>query len=131
MHPATVHFPVALLLSGMALDLYAWWRDRPNLLRPVAGLLVAGTITGVVAALTGLLAFVTVPAHTLEAHRPMYWHLGVAVAALAVFTWPAWMRWRAGINPPAPALRLAGILGAALILAAAAIGGHIVYRGGA
>src|SRR6266542_897509 len=72
LHPALVHFPLALLLSGVVLDLYAWWRGRPGQLRAVAGLLVAGVVTGLVAALAGVLAFFTVPAHTAAAHRLMY-----------------------------------------------------------
>src|SRR5437870_1754658 len=41
-HPAVVHFPVALLLCAVALDLFAWWRKRSGYMRPIAGLLVAG-----------------------------------------------------------------------------------------
>ena len=85
LHPMLVHFPITLLLGGVALDLYARWRGRPNLLPTVRGMLVAGVVTGVFAALAGLLAFFTVPAHTEEAHRLMYWHLGVQSAALALF----------------------------------------------
>lgn len=130
-HPATAHFPMALLLSAVALDLYAWWRERPGLVRPVAGLLVAGLLTGMVTAVAGLVAYFTVPAHTSDAHTLMYWHLGIMAAALALFAWPSWVRWRAGLNRPTRAIRWAGIVGAVLIAIGGALGGHIVYRGGA
>jgi uncharacterized membrane protein len=68
-HPALVHFPIALLLCGVALDLYAWWRQRADWERIATGLLVAGVLAGVVAALSGFLAWWTIPSsHTEEAH---------------------------------------------------------------
>jgi uncharacterized membrane protein len=130
-HPAAAHFPLALLLSAVVLDFYAWWRDQRHFLRPIAGLLVTGVLTGIIAAASGLVAFFTVPAHTAEAHTLLYWHLGVMATALALFVWPAWLRWRAGVNPPSHALRWVGIVGALLIAVGGALGGQIVYRGGA
>lgn len=86
-HPAFVHFPLGLLLAGVALDFYAWWRGRQELVGIAYGLLVAGILTGVLAALSGFPAFFTLPpSHTEEAHILMYWHLGLQVAALAGFT---------------------------------------------
>lgn len=90
-HPATVHFPIGLLLAGVALDLYAWWRGRQELVGVDQGLLVAGVLMGAVAALSGLLAFYALPpTHTEEAHTIMYWHLGLQVASLAVFAQWSW-----------------------------------------
>lgn len=131
LHPATTHFPLGLLFSGVLLDLYAWARGRPELGRAVAGLFVAGVAFGVVTALAGLLAFFTVPAHTAEAHDLMYWHLGVTLAALGVFAWPASVRWRTRPVPPTTAVRLAGLAGAALLAVGGALGGYLVYHGGA
>src|SRR5438552_15007653 len=76
-HPALNHLPIAFLFGAVALDLYAWWRGRPVLGPVVTGLLIAGMITGVITALTGLLAFFTVPGHTEEAHELMYWHIAI------------------------------------------------------
>jgi uncharacterized membrane protein len=131
LHPALVHFPIAFLLGGVLLDLFAWWRQRPELARIATGLLLAGTLTGVVAALSGLLAFFTVPAHTEEAHTLMYWHLGLAVLTLVVFCWVSAMRcfnWR---STPTRSVRISGFFSALLLVAASALGGWIVYHGGA
>jgi uncharacterized membrane protein len=130
-HPALNHLPIAFLLGGVALDLYAWGRGRPDLARAATGLFVAGVLTGVLTAAAGLLAFFTVPGHTEEAHRLMYWHLGIQAAALLLFAWPAWQRWRDRAAAPTSGGRLVVCLAAVLLLTGSAIGGYLVYHGGA
>lgn len=130
-HPALNHLPIALLLAGVALDLYAWWRGRPDSAQVATGLLVAGVLTGALTALAGLLAFFTVPGHTEEAHRLMYWHLGIQAAALLLFAWPAWQRRRNWAAPPTRAGRLVACLAAVLLLVGSGVGGYLVYHGGA
>ena len=83
-HPALVHFPIAFLLGGVVVDLYGWLRQRPEAYRIGGGLLMAGLLTGVVAALAGLLAFFTVSGHTEQAHGLMYWHLSILSASLVM-----------------------------------------------
>ena len=128
-HPATVHFPIAFLLGGAALDLYAWWRGRADLARAATGLLAAGTLLGLVTAATGVVAFFTAPAHTEEAHRLMYWHLGLNAAALGVFATVCLLRQRPVES--GAGVRVAGLLAAALLAGGGFLGGRIVYRGGA
>jgi len=138
-HPATVHFPIALLLAGVALELYAWWRRRQELVGIAQGILVAGVLTGVVAALSGFLAFFTLPpTHTEEAHTIMYWHLGLQVAALVVFAAVLLVRWRlrqrdqrSASVPAAGVLRITGLVATGLLLVGSYLGGHLVYRGAA
>jgi uncharacterized membrane protein len=130
-HPALTHFPIALLLGAVALDLYAWWRGRPGLAQIATGMLVAGLLTGVLAALAGVLAFFTVPAHTEEAHELMFWHMAIQATALLMFACPAWERWRNWSATPSLAGRLAGCLATVLLSVGSAIGGYIVYHGGA
>src|SRR5581483_9127681 len=113
-HPATVHFPIAFLVGAVALDLYAWWRARPDLARIATGLMAAGVIAGVVAAATGAVAFFTVPAHTAVAHTLMYWHLGLMAGAVTVFAGVTLARRRA--VPPAGWMRVAGLFGVAVLL---------------
>ena len=127
-HPATVHFPIAFLVGAVALDLYAWWKGRAGLARITTGLMAAGAVVGVVAAATGAVAFFTVPAHTAEAHRLMYWHLGLLAGAVTVFAGAAIARRRD--EPAAAWVRVAGLFGAVLLLIGAYLGGRIVYRGG-
>lgn len=130
-HPALNHMPIAFLLGGVVLDLYAWIRGRPTLAPIVTGLLLAGVITGALAGLAGLLAFFTVPAHTDEAHRLMFWHLGVQATSLVLFTGPTWKRRRNRAAIPSAANRLVLCVAAMLLIIGSSIGGYIVYHGGA
>lgn len=128
-HPAIVHFPIAFLLGAVVLDLYAWGRGRAEAARGATWLMAAGAATGAVAVATGAVAFFTVPAHTEEAHRLMYWHLGLMGAAVVVFAAVLDARARAG--RPGAGARIVGLVAAGVLIIGAYLGGTIVYRGGA
>ncbi|MBI2827195.1 MAG: DUF2231 domain-containing protein [Planctomycetia bacterium] len=128
-HPMLVHFPIALLLSGIVTDFMA--RRHPALARPAAGLLVAGALLGWLAGGAGLLSFYTVPAHTEQAHTLMWWHLGLAVATVLLFSWVCVKRWKARQSPPTGSLLSAEAVGALLLMVTGYLGGVIVYHGGA
>lgn len=130
-HPVLNHFAIAFLLAGVALDVYAWWRNRPELAQVAAGLLIAGLLTGVLTALAGLLAFFTVPGHTPEAHRLMYWHMAIQAGSLLMFAWPVWRRWRKWPAPPTQGARFLSCVAIVLLLVGSGIGGYLVYHGGA
>lgn len=131
-HPATVHFPIALLLAGVALELYAWWRGRQDLARIAYGILVAGVLTGVLAASSGFLAFYTLPAtHTEEAHTIMYWHLWLQVAAIVVFSSVVLARWRLRERASASVSRISSLVAASVLVVGSYLGGILVYQGAA
>lgn len=130
-HPALTHFPIAFLVGGVVVDLYAWWRGRPGLAPIATGLLITGLVTGVLTALAGLLAFLTVPAHTNEAHRLMYWHLGIQSASLVLFALVARVGWRDRPTPLTMPARLVGWVATVFLLVGSGIGGYVVYHGAA
>jgi uncharacterized membrane protein len=127
-HPATVHFPIAFLLGGVAFDLYAWWRGRTDWARIGTGLLAAGALCGAVAVITGAIAFFTLPDHTETAHVLMLWHLGLMSGAIVLFSSLVAARSRAAW--PGVGVRIAGLLAAAILLVGAYLGGNLVYHQG-
>lgn len=132
LHPMLVHFPITFLLGGVAVSLYARWRGRLELERIATWLLIAGVLSGVVAALAGLLALYTMPdSHTEQAHHLMRWHLWLQAASLVLFACAAWLRWRARDAPPSLAARAAGWVAALVLVIGSGIGGYMVYHGGA
>jgi uncharacterized membrane protein len=129
-HPATVHFPIAFLIGGVLLDLWAMRRPGSGLARIATGLLVTGVITGLFVGLAGLLAFFTLPeSHTEASHNAMYWHLGIQVVALLLFAGVCWARWGAAV--PGIGARVVGWVATVLLVVGSAFGGWIVYHGGA
>jgi uncharacterized membrane protein len=130
-HPALNHFPIAFLVGGVTLDFYAWWRGQPSLVQVASGMLVAGLLSGVLTAFAGVLAFFTVPGQTEVAHRLMYWHMAIQAAALMLFAWPVWQRWRHWLARPTLIARCLAGLAAVLLLIGSGIGGYIVFHGAA
>lgn len=130
-HPMLVHFPLAFLLGGVALDLYGWWRGSPGATRVATGLLVAGVLTGLLTMAAGWLALETVPAHTSEAHELMAWHMYLQIAAVGLFAVAAYLRWRRWDAPPGWWPRVVGWVAAVALTVGAGVGGYLVYHGGA
>ena len=91
LHPATVHFPIALLLVGSVLALYALWRPPAQNLRSAIWLLLGvGWLGGVVAVLSGLFAQAGLPPGA-PYEGVLNWHIasGVTLTVLygAVLYW--------------------------------------------
>jgi len=131
LHPAFVHFPIALLLSGVVLDLYGWRKKREDLSRVAFGLLVAGVIMGLLTIITGVMAYYTVPAHTEAAHERMTWHIWIQSIAIGVFGLMCLLRWKHRKSLVAPRALFLSVSAAVLLIVGSYLGAWIVYRGGA
>lgn len=127
-HPALVHFPIAFLLGGAAVDLYTRRKPREALTRAAAGLYVAGTLSGLAAALAGFLAFFTVPHAGGLAHALMYWHPGISLVSLGLFAALAVRRWRSRGAPAGPGRLILSLVASALLAAGGFLGGYMVYH---
>src|SRR6266498_977811 len=87
LHPIVVHFPIALLVTSLGIEVLALLRKGPEWLTPAAKwLLWMGTIGAALAVSSGLLAEKTAPHvpaawKTLAHHKTLgYWTAGVFAA---------------------------------------------------
>ena len=129
LHPAWVHFPIALLITGLAVELLDAARRRPDWLKPAAAcLLWLGTAAAWIAMGLGMLAEKT------ATHVPMAWeelaeHKELGFWTVGLFTaLSVWRRFRperfARVFPAAWAFAT-GVL-----LATAYHGGEVVFSFG-
>ena len=126
LHPAVVHFPLALLLTGLgtaAAD--AWSKRRPWLADATSWLLWLGTASAWAALGLGLLAIRTAP-HVPPAWETVADHQMFAFWTVGIFTTLSIWRWR--WRERLPIIFLTAWLGGALILGVTAYyGGELVF----
>lgn len=149
-HPATVHFPIALLLLGSALTLLHLLRQMSVDLKTTIWLLLGlGWVGGAVAVLTGLLAQVNLPPNA--PYRPVLnFHIGAGLSVLLVYGFLLYRGWLYRSTRAQKARRARGsattdllddvsarlwiaivaVLGATLILVTGWYGGVLVYEFG-
>lgn len=150
LHPATVHFPIALLLLGSLLALVHLFRRPAVDLRLTVWLLLGlGWLGGAVAVLTGLLAQIDLPPDA-PYRTVLNFHIGTGLAVLLLYGFLLYRGWlfrgararkvreKRG-DPTADLLDDAGArgwivaviaLGALLIVATGWYGGQLVYQFG-
>jgi uncharacterized membrane protein len=131
-HPLVIHFPIALLLTAVGLDLAAVILKRPPLHRVALWNLSLGTLGAGLAVWTGYRA-ADIAKHSFEIHQVMELHrkLGIATVVLGVLllVWRLWTRdqlgRRARILMLGVMLAMSGTLGYG-----AHLGGRLVYEFG-
>ena len=126
-HPAVVHFPIALLPLAIGADLLGRLTRRRSLGETGRHLMPVAALTAAVSALTGLMAQTGVdvedrPRRTLARHRNM----NVALAGLTT-AMAAW-RWRRRV--PTPAYLALGLAGIGMLSYSSYLGATMVYRYG-
>ncbi len=152
LHPAVVHFPIALLLVASAAGLtylFAW--RRPELRIVTWGSALLGWVACVVAVATGLVAQAGLPPDA-PYRSVLNWHIGTGLGAMAsygILLYLAWIdrsararreRSRAGLPEMRDYLDAPGraratsaallILGALFVFLAGWNGGELVYQWG-
>jgi uncharacterized membrane protein len=130
-HPAVVHFPIALLLVNAGLTLFTLRRPDPFLERAAYGAMVIGWWGTLAAITTGIISA------ALEwpvSPEVLPWLNGHAVAGFALLIVYGrailWRRRDPGVlhGPRASRYVILILLGAALVVLDAWLGGYIVYR---
>ena len=131
-HPLIVHFPIALLLTALALEVAALFLKREDLRRASLWNLTLGTVGAAVAVATGLHAE-SVARHSFEIWQIMELHERLGITTLILGLTATTLRWsrRDRLTPRARVLALALMsLMAATISFGAYLGGRMVYEFG-
>lgn len=93
LHPATVHFPIALLsLSSVCGLLYIYWQPRPQLATLTWWPMIIGWIGAAVSIGTGLLAQANLPVRSPYTGL-LNWHIGTALVTLLTYGGLFYWRW--------------------------------------
>jgi uncharacterized membrane protein len=126
-HPMLVVFPIAFLVSVLAADLAFWGTNDPFWARASTWLLGAGVVMGVLAAVAGLVEFLTISRVRLLAASWIHF-LGNAAAillALANLLYRIDAGLGAGVIPFGLILSAAVV---AILLVTGWLGGELVFR---
>ena len=125
-HPMLIPFPLGLLGMAVAFDLLALATDRDNLAQAAHFMIVAGIVTGLLAAVFGAIDWIAIPASTRAMRIGAARGLGnVVIVVLFAVAWPLRRD-----EPEDPAglvisLELIAVLGA---LVTGWLGGELVDR---
>lgn len=125
LHPATVHFPLGLLVGATAVDVLGWlW---PAIDGDAARLmLILGLVAAAPTVATGFLDFLAIAREPAVERTAVYHLLSVSVA-LAFYGASLWLRQAAASGAIA---RWTSLGGALALLGAGWFGGQLVYRHG-
>jgi uncharacterized membrane protein len=126
LHPLIVTFPIAFLTGAFGADLGYWITSDPFWARAALWLIGAGFITGLVAALTGMLDFLKIG--RVRKHSAGWSHMIGNVAAL-VLTLANWgLRWNNVEDAVLPVGIILSFVVASLLAITGWYGAELVYR---
>lgn len=141
-HPIVVHFPIALFLTGFALDVIGHIFQRETLKRAGLILVILGALGALAAMLSGQVAEESVEEQlskagerVLDTHEDLgklTAYLLLAVAAIRVLIETGWLnRWRLVAGAALAIYLIAGVIGLGTLTVTGYYGGELVYRYGA
>jgi uncharacterized membrane protein len=125
-HPMLVVFPLGLFITAAVFDVVHLTTGAPHWQDVVFWSITAGLVGGAGAALTGAIEWRAIPPRT-RAKRVAIWHGFGNLIVMLLFL----VRWFLGLEPPAtpsPIATALSVLGAALLLVTAWLGGELVDR---
>jgi nitrite reductase/ring-hydroxylating ferredoxin subunit/uncharacterized membrane protein len=126
-HPALIPFPLAFMTGAFVFDLAGSWLNAPALWTTAAHLGLAGVLTGVIAAIPGIIDFVyTVPPNSSGKKRAIRHMLSMG-SAIALFAVARWLRGDAA-NPPSTVILAIEGLGTTALMVGGWLGGTLVSR---
>lgn len=126
-HPMLVAFPIAFMTAAPAFDAAGILKDWPSAWTTGAYLSIAAVISGLVAAVPGLIDFVYVIPPKSSAKQRAVYHMVVNVVALSLVAASAAFRDWETLRPQSLAVALEAA-GLALVSVGGWLGGTLVYR---
>jgi uncharacterized membrane protein len=125
-HPMLIVFPLGLLATAVIFDVIDFVRGIASLAVASYWMIAAGVISGLLAAVFGLIDWFAIPAGT-RAKRIGLWHAAANVIVMILFALSWTLRAPAPANPPVAAVALS-VVAAVFALTAAWLGGELVDR---
>jgi nitrite reductase/ring-hydroxylating ferredoxin subunit/uncharacterized membrane protein len=126
-HPALIPFPLAFMTGAFVFDLAGVFLRAPALWTTGAHLALAGVVTGVLAAIPGVVDLVyTVPPNSSGKKRAIR-HMLSMVSAMAIFAFARWLRGDAANSPDTIVLGIEA-LGTIALMFGGWLGGTLVSR---
>ena len=126
LHPMVVPFPIAFLVGALAADIAFSATTDPFWARAAFWLLAAGIVMGAVAALLGLVDFLSIP--RVRALTIAWVHFLGNGAAVLLAIWNIVLRWSDPAAPPAGLAIALSVIVVAILLVTGWLGGELAYR---
>lgn len=130
-HPALVHFPVALWPASLLWDVVGLWRGDPLWWQLSFWCLALGLIAALPAIAAGFLDYASLP-NDHPAMGTANAHLAIMAGATTGFLVSLLLRGGPAVSGPSPPLLAVGLsaVGAVLLVVGGWLGGTLVYRYG-
>ena len=125
-HQMLIVFPLGVLGMSLFFDLIGLATDRPTLLQASFAMIAAGILTGLLAAVFGLIDFLAIPAGT-RAKRLGALHGGGNVIVVVLFA-ASWLLRRSSPSAPGTLPIVLSAIAVALALVTGWLGGELVDR---
>jgi uncharacterized membrane protein len=125
-HQMLIVFPLGLLATALFFDVIALATDHPGLFQASYYMIAAGILSGLLAAVFGLIDYLAIPRGT-RAKRVGTMHGGGNVLVILLFAASWWIRRDSPADPGTLAIALAAV-GAALGGVTGWLGGELVDR---
>jgi uncharacterized membrane protein len=126
LHPLLVTFPIAFLVGVAGTDAAYWLTSDPFWARASFWLIIAGLVTGVVAALTGMSDFLKID--RVREHTAGWAHMIGNVVALGLSLINLVLRWNNIVGGVLPTGIILSVIVAAVLGATGWYGAELVYR---
>ena len=127
-HQAIVHLPLGALVVGTGLDIFHQFRPNETAAIAASWLIAIGILTGLFAAVFGLIDWTGIPSNTRAKRVGLLHGLG-NVLVVALYTMSLALRWDTRAYPPQSAILLS-IVALCCAMVTAWLGGELVSRMG-